>query len=851
MYRNIFYNSRTKSVRLWTWDDKGNRIQRDFPFKPYLYVESNNHKDATSIFDTPLRKITFNTQYDRFKYAKDSGIQRLFYDIPVDQQFLIEQFSVLNTDPSFSDNPLKKVYIDIETYSPDEFPEPEYAKDPINVITIYDSLEDKFFTWGLDHSYKNNNPKVVYHKCNSETELLREFIKYWSSDYPDIVSGWHIDGFDIPYIVNRITNILGENAVKKLSPVDSVRSRMAKTDFGKDVVRWSIDGVSIIDYLNAYKTFSMSEKASYKLDDVAEDELGTKKVEFLESSLAELADNDWQTFIDYNIQDVNIIVELEEKLQYLQLVRMLGYMGLSKFEAALGTVGIVTGAIALKALEHDKIIPTFKTQARKYPGGFVKEPDPGLREHVMSFDANSLYPNTIITLNLSPETKLGKVISSINDKYEIQLVNGKTHMLNKLEFAKFIKAKNIAISKAKVMFSQEKKGICPEILEGIYSTRVENQKKLDEHEKAIAHCKKGTANYIKHRDAIVKYDTMQYTLKILMNRIYGAFATPYFSMCDVDLASSITLTGQACVKQAGDIIDRYAKATYGVEEDCLVYNDTDSAYITVDPIIKKLDMRFLNNRNRVSKEVYDLADGIQDNLNDEINIWSKKVLNSNDSRFFFKRETICNSGIFIKKKRYILHVLDDKGPCDKIKPIGVELVSSSTPKSVKPLIKHVVEVLMKTKDQKETNNALKDAYEKFKELAVEELAITKSLKNYDKWANKCKGFEFISKTPWHVKASICHNRLLEMNNLTKKYQKLKSGDKVKLFYVQPNKYNVELMAFSGKCPTEFEGMGILPDVDKMFEKAVFGMVQRIYNAVDWPCRNPSTEYACDLFELLG
>jgi len=581
MYRNIYYNIPKKYVKLWSWDDTGKRISLDVPFEPYIYVENESNADAMSIFNTKLAKMKFKTSWDRDKYVKNSGLKRIFYNIQAEQQFLIDIFGNKNQDPKFSEYPLKICYLDIETYSPGEFPNPKLVPDAINVLTIYDSITERFYTWGTggkSGGMYTPPDNVTYVSCNSESELLSEFLKFWKRDYPDIVTGWNSESFDIPYLINRINVVLGEDKAKLLSPVGELYCREnVLTKYGKTEDHWYIKGISHLDYLHVYKTFAREKRERYSLDFIGETELKQNKRVVPASDLSKFSDSDWQGFCEYNIQDVNILVELEQKLHYLQIVRKLAYMGYTGFEQALGTIAIVTGAMALKALDKGMIIPTFPvSDVANYEGGYVREPQRGLKEAIISFDANSLYPNTIISANISPETKIGKIINKTADTIEIRMINGKIFELPHNKFAEWIESENIAITKAKILYSQKTKGFCPELLDGIYSERLGNQKELKKRKIDIKHCKSGSDKYKEHKKMIVELDVMQYTLKILMNRLYGAFANKHSPFYDIDAAASVTLTGQSCIKEASQIVNNYVKDKYGIEEDCTIYGDTDS-----------------------------------------------------------------------------------------------------------------------------------------------------------------------------------------------------------------------------------------------------------------------------------
>jgi len=315
--------------------------------------------------------------------------------------------------------------------------------------------------------------------------------------------------------------------------------------------RWYIHGVSCIDYLDIYKKFSRGDRESYNLNFIGELELGEGKVKYNATDLSKLADSDWKTFVDYNIQDVSIVVKLDLKLQFLSFVRAIAYKGLTNFEAALGTISIVTGAMAQQARKKNLIIPTFKHNTKAdYAGGFVKEPNRGLKEAIVSFDANSLYPNTIITLNISPETKMGKILSKGDAGITIQLISGEKYTITSEKFAAFVKKEQLSISKAKILYSQKTMGFCPEMIESLYKERVAVQKEMKSKKRQLSTLKKiKTENSISEyrilEQNIISLDVKQQMLKIFLNSIYGTFGNKHSPFYDIDAASSITLTGQA------------------------------------------------------------------------------------------------------------------------------------------------------------------------------------------------------------------------------------------------------------------------------------------------------------------
>jgi len=846
-------------MRLWTWNDQGDRTEICEPFEPYIYIESNQFKDGLSLFNTPLRKLSFKNEWDRRRYVKDSGVQRIFYNLRPEQQFLIERFGGLQNDPGFSQYPLRVFFLDIETFSPYSFPVPAQAQHPINLITIFDTLEKKYHTFGLKEDFTPTEPNQTYYKCKSESEMLEKFLRYWENNYPDIVSGWNSEGFDIPYIINRITNVLGENEAKRLSPVGSLYYREdVRKAFGKDLGRWHIHGISCIDYMEAYKTFSRGEQESYSLNYIAHVELKEGKVAYNATNLAQLSEQDWNKFVIYNIQDVSLLIKLEDKLRYLKILRMIGYKGFTTFESSMGKISVVTGAIAQQALENGKIFPTFvKDQMNKYGGGFVKEIEPGLHENIITFDANSLYPNTLISLNLSLETKLGKVVNVDKQKNEVEvrLENGKTHLLTPEQFQQFTEKHKIAISRARILYSQKEKGVIPQYVDNLYAERVEVKTQMSALEQTNLKLRKNSKEYKANARQIEQLDTMQYTIKILLNSIYGVFGNMHSPFYDIDHAASITNTGQSVIKAANKIANEFVTKKYGCTEDVAVYNDTDSTHISLKPLLDKLGEPFLNSDGEINPLVYEKANELNDVINKGIDDWARSSLNSVDPRFYFKREAICAVGVYQPKKHYILHVRDkgesDPIPCDYIKYVGVEVVKSTMSENVKRLIKNVVESIIYTKERSATIDVYRQTYEDFKKLPVEDLAFRSKINNYEKSANKANKFAIGKGTPIHAKASIYYNLLLKHLNIETMYDPVVSGLKIKWFYTVPsNKFNIKCIAFTNEYPTEFNDI-IKPDYELMFEKLVEPAITRFFECVKWRMVSMRNEYTCDLLDLLG
>jgi DNA polymerase elongation subunit (family B) len=538
---------------------------------------------------------------------------------------------------------------------------------------------------------------------------------------------------------------------------------------------------------------------------------------------------------------------------------MIAYAGLTTFEGALGSLSVITGLCAIKARSKNQRIPTFNKTSfndEQNAGAYVAEPQKGFQEHIVSFDANSLYPSVMITLNLSPETKVGSIVDKNEKEITIKHVNGQMFTLSHNHFIDFIKKEEISISKAKILFTQKEKGIIPSIVDHFYKKRVEIKKKLSALRKKKSELPKEEADKLKHE--IDNLNINQHTIKILINTIYGYFGNKHSPLGDDELAESITLTGQAVIKESNRLLEEYIKEKAKLTDDELVkespiiYNDTDSSYISIKHIVNKTGLKMLNNRGKISQEYYKQVQDIEDYLNEKIKVWGTHALGSKDCRLVFKREAIADSGLFLQKKRYVLHVLDEEGiPCDKFKYTGVEVVRTTMPAPIKPYVKKIIETMLLKRDLTETNKIFNETYDIFKQLPVEDIAFVMGIKGYEKYAAQCDGFKTAKHMPIHVKAAYYYNALLDRFNTGKKYEKISSGDKVRYFYTrQPNKFGLSIIGYKYSYPKEFNEV-FQPDHELMFEKIIFSVIERFYEAVNWKLKSPGSQVQTDLFDLLG
>lgn len=868
MYGNIVYNYKDSSIWYSTWDEYGNHIEKTVPFKPYLYLRDNSAHDAISIYEECLQKMEFKDAGARRRFCE--GTKKTYFNLPVCQQFLIDQFHGHEEDPDFSKNPLRVFFIDIETYSPNGFPNPLEALDEITVITVYDSITKHYTVFGNGCTYFEKDDDVIYRYYKNENEMLRGFVRWWRKHFPDIVSGWYSYGFDMPYICNRLARIYGDEfAAAKLSPVgrayhkEDCKKRFGAVERIYDQL-WTIEGVTHIDMQAAYYKFSPKKLESYSLNSVCSAEGLGQKLEY-DGSLAEWWINNPREFIDYNIQDVRLLVKLEDKLKYMQLCRHMSYSALAPIGDSLSTLPIITGLEALEALKRNRIISSFDNSDAKveFEGGYVAEPQIGFSRSIVSLDVNSLYPSAIRTLNISNETKVGwYCYTEDGQSVDVRTVSGKGRRFTKDQFDDFVNRSGVAISPNGVMYTQSRQGIIPSLVERLYGVRKSTKKKMLELEKKASEMRMngtGTEAEIKAiEDEASFLNIRQWLAKIQLNSIYGAMGEKHGAMFDLDLSKSITSLGREVIKKTADIVNRKVGSMIGEESfNATIYQDTDSAYLTIDPILKKRGMSMITD-GAINPDVYPIVDEISDYVNSEIDKFLRERRNCKSPCIVFKREAIApNGGIWLAKKMYALHVMDDEGVlCDKITYHGMSVVRSSTPEKVKPMIRGIIETAIKTQDRSKIVDLAKKCWMEYQKLTTLEKSVAigcnKMQEYYDKGTRDRDGkFVPAKGTPRQVVAGITFNEMLRDEGLDRKYEKITEGDKIRIIYVkEPNRFGLKSFAFKKKIPTEWEKDLVIDD-RTMFLKTVWSCVQKCFEVVGWPEIDPTLEEAVDLNDILG
>ena len=806
--------------------EDGKHIEFREEFKPTLFVKSKKESKYRTLSGEVVDAVQPGTVKDCREFLKKYenvdgfeiyGNERYIY------QYISDKYS--EEEIKFDINKIKLVTIDIEVASENGFPDVESCSEEILAITLQDYATKKIVSWGVK-PFTHNRSDLIYHYCESEFALLNTFIQYWMDNTPEIVTGWNLQLYDIPYICKRLNRVLGEKLMKRMSLWGLVSEGEVFIN-GRKHTTFDIGGVTQLDYMDLYKKFTYKTQESYRLDYIAEVELGQKKLDHSEyETFKEFYTKNWQKFIEYNIVDVELVDRLEDKMKLIELALTMAFDARVNFTDVFYQVRMWDNIIYNYLKKRNIVIPQKNRSSKneKYAGAYVKEPKPGIYDWVVNFDLNSLYPHLIMQFNISPETLIDKRHPTVSvDKILNQ----------KLDFEEY---KDYAVCANGAMYRKDVRGFLPELMEKMYNERVIFKKKMIEAKK----------QYEKTKDKqllkeIARCNNIQMAKKISLNSAYGAVGNQYFRYYKLENAEAITLSGQVAIRWIENKMNQYLNRilkTDGV--DYVIASDTDSIYLNLGPLVEDVYkgrkkttesiVTFLDKICEVELEKY--IEGCYQELANYVNAYDQKMQ--------MKRENIADRGIWTAKKRYILNVWDSEGVRyeePKLKMMGIEAVKSSTPAPCRQMIKDALKLMMSGTED-EVIAYIEKCREKFEKLPPEQISFPRSVSDVQKYQSPATIYS--KGTPIHVRGALLYNHYVKEKKLSHKYSIINNGEKIKFCYLKkPNPIHENIISFIQQFPKELN-LDKYIDYELQFEKAFLDPLKSILDCIGWEVTKTAT-----------
>ena len=793
--------------------EDGEPVQFRTSFSPTLYVLSKKKDKFRTLDGRTVSPIKFNTArearefiktYDGVEGFEVHGYERFVY------QYIRQEFP---GDIDYNVNQMRIYALDIEVQCENGFPDVEAAAEEMLSITIKDMVTKDFYVWAV-RDFETKHNKFVF---DTEREMLAHFIEWWVKHTPDILTGWNVNLYDVPYIARRVNRTLGEKWMRSLSPWNRTNEREVYVQ-GRKNYAYDVSGINILDYLDLYRKFTYSNQESYRLDHIAFVELGQRKLDHSEyENFKDFYTSDWQKFIEYNIQDVELIDRLEDKMKLLDLAITMSYDAKVNFEDVYSQVRMWDTMIYNYLTDRKTVVPPRKGARKdeKYAGAYVKEPKPGCYDWVVSFDLNSLYPHLIMQYNISPETlretrhPSASVERILNQEIDIDGPN--------------------CVCANGAQYRKDVHGFLPEMMQTIYDERTIYKKKMlqskRDNEKSPSE---------KLQKDISKFNNIQMARKIQLNSAYGAIGNQYFRYYNLANAEAITLSGQVSIRWIENKMNEYLNKILKTEEiDYVIASDTDSIYLHLGPLVQSVYKgREVPHENIVT--FLDKVCGLE--LEKYISSSYEELatyVNAYEQKMFMKRETIANKGIWTAKKRYILNAWDIEGVRfkePKLKVMGIECVKSSTPSACRDKIKECLNVIM-NEGEEEAQKFIKDFRDEFDSLPVEDISFPRGCNGINKWANPSSIYS--KGTPIHVRGALLYNYYNNKNKLTHKYPLIQDGEKIKFVYLKtPNKIGENVISYLSTFPHEF-GLDKQVDYDLQFSKSFLDPIKVIMDTIGW------------------
>jgi len=800
--------------------ENGRRYEHRDEFFPTLFVKSKKnlktkYKTLSGEAVEAINPGTVRECRDFYKRYEDVEGFEIYGNDRYIYQYISEKYP--DDEIKFDISQIKLVTLDIEVASEQGFPDVESCVEEILAITIQDYTTKQIITWG-SKPFQNNRKDVTYHHCPTEYDLLNNFINYWMQDVPDVITGWNIQLYDIPYICKRLRRVHGEKLMKRFSPWGLVSEGEVHI-MGRTHTTFDVGGVTQLDYLDLYKKFTYKAQESYRLDYIAKVELGQQKLDHSEyDTFKDFYTKGWQKFIEYNIIDVELVDRLEDKMKLIELALTMAYDAKVNYNDVFYQVRMWDTIIYNYLKKRNIVIPPKNRSSKneKYAGAYVKEPKAGRYDWVVNFDLNSLYPHLIMQYNISPETL-----------WETRHPSSSVERILNEEVTDF--NSEYATCANGAQYRKDVRGFLPELMDKMYGDRVVFKKKMIQAKKDY---EKAPSKALEKE--IARCNNIQMAKKISLNSAYGAIGNQYFRYYKLANAEAITLSGQVSIRWIENKMNQKMNKILKTEDvDYVIASDTDSIYLHVGPLVEAV----YKGREKTNESVVTFLNKVCENEFEPFIESSYQELadyvNAYDQKMFMKRENIADRGIWTAKKRYILNVWDSEGVRyeePKLKMMGIEAVKSSTPAPCRQMIKDALKIMMNGTED-EVIDFIEKCRKDFRKLPPEDIAFPRSASDVVKY--QAHSTIYAKGTPIHIRGALLYNHYVKKHKLDNKYSLIQNGEKIKFCYLKkPNVIHENIISFIQDFPHEI-GLDKYIDYDIQFNKAFLEPLKIILDAIGW------------------
>ena len=873
-YVDAWFDRENDIIKVVERNKKGEREFRDIPVKHTFYVKDPKGKHTSIYGDAVSRIVCKNTKELRKEQAINSG--REMYESDINPIFVTLSEHYLNQDAP----KLNVAFFDIEVdFDPERgYASPDDAFMPITAIAIHLQWLDTMICLAIP-------PKKV--KMEDAKEMVKEFPNTYLFDNEaelldmfldlikdaDVLTGWNSEGFDIPYTVNRVTKVLSKEDTRRFCLFDQFPKKREYEKFGRESTTYDFVGRVHLDSLELYRKYTYEERHTYRLDAIAEYELGERKTQY-EGTLDQLYNNDFKTFVEYNRQDCALLDRLDKKLKFLDLANTLAHENTVLLQTTMGAVAVTEQAIINESHRRGFVVPNRTKMSEREDtaaaGAYVAYPKEGLQDWVGSLDINSLYPSAIRALNMGPETIIGQLRPVMTEEFLTnQMAKGKSFaaswegVFGSLEYTAVMNQEigtditidwengdNDVVSSAEVyrlifesnqpwmlsangtIFTYEKEGIIPGLLKRWYAERKEMQAKLKE---AINAGNKIEEEY---------WDKRQLVKKINLNSLYGAILNSGCRFFDKRIGQSTTLTGRQIAKHMAGKVNEIIAGEYNHVGKAIIYGDTDSCYFSAYKTLKKeIDAGHIP---WTKETVVQLYDQIGEEVNQTFPQFMLDAFHCPKTRgevIKAGREIVGSKSLFITKKRYAVLYYDKEGKRTdldgkpgKIKAMGLDLKRSDTPEFIQNFLSDILEKVLTGSTEQDVLDHITHFRTAFKARPGWEKGSPKRANNVTEYESKEKKAGKAN-MPGHVRASINWNTLKRMYG-DKYSMSITDGQKVIVCKLKQNPMGFTSVAYPVdelRLPQWFKDLPF--DHEEMEQTIIDNKLGNLIGVLNWDIRS--------------